>query len=128
MSKFGAVTIFIALTSNLAVAEQVAFECKTKKLLVRVIKTAADVFEYKAWNKPKQSSEKPDVDISQKGAADMQGTGPCVTTYYSFKKGDVEYRISDNLNCSESKPPDGAKAELIVKIKNQEKDHFWCMQ
>lgn len=118
--------LVIALISCLAFADQAVFECKTDKHLVKVSKNSVGSFKYQSWNIPKPSTDKPDVEISQKDAYTTEGTGPCFTKYYNFKKDSTEYSISDNINCLERKPPASAKGELVVKIDSQEKAHFWC--
>jgi hypothetical protein len=118
----------LSLFSHRSDAETLSYECKTQKHLIKIVKTSDAVFEYKSWNLPQTGSDKPDVDIQQKNAADLQGTGVCSSTFYVFNKEDVEYAIQDNLNCAAGHPPKNARGELVVKIKGQEKDHYWCLK
>lgn len=118
--------IFINLISSLTFADQTVYECKTEKYLVKVSKVYAGIYKYQAWYVPKASTDKPDIEISQKDAYTTEGTGPCFTRYYNFKKGNDQYSISNNVNCIKDKPPASARGELVVKRENQVKAHFWC--
>jgi hypothetical protein len=108
-------------------ADQICYECKTLKQTIVVSKTANGLNEYKSWDMPKPKTEKPDIDILQKDAAHLEGTGVCSTTFYNFKKDDAEYSVQDNLNCAPGHPPKNVKGRLVIRINGKIKEHFWCI-
>ncbi|KGB91927.1 MULTISPECIES: hypothetical protein [Burkholderia] len=84
------------------------FVCDTDKHHI-VIDRVADrgALRYRAWNKPHPVDGKPDVEVLG-GTETTGGTDPCVSTDWSFKRGNIEYSVSDSAACTDGKPPRGA--------------------
>ncbi|SDF86818.1 hypothetical protein [Paraburkholderia phenazinium] len=127
MFVFGAIAYALGATAVHAQLANVAFVCDTDKHHV-VIDHAADVtLSYQAWNKPHTVNQKPDIELHA-GTEETIGTDPCVSTNWTFKRGNVEYWVSDSATCTDGKPPRGAYGNIVVEINKQFVSRYWCVK
>jgi hypothetical protein len=118
---------FLFSFSNTAFADENSFICKTKKHIILVDKIAAESHRYRAWNIPKKTSDKPDVEIKN-GRMNYEGTGVCGSHVFQFSSGKVEYIIIDSATCGPEDTPEKATGSLDVKINGEEKGFYWCVE
>jgi hypothetical protein len=124
-----ATSLSISMLSSLnAHADNVVQVCKTEKHNVIIDQLAGDNFRYRAWNLPKNTQGKPDLEIVQSGAMSSAGTGVCGDTEYHFKKGNIEIDVDNDVNCVEGTPPKDAVGNLWVFINGDMKNHYYCMK
>ncbi len=119
---------FIILTfllSNAAASDQ--FVCKTSKHTVTVKLLPSGKYQYKAWNKPKNVNEKPDMVIAG-GEEMVEGTGVCRYIRWEFTQGNVQYIVSRPVTCTEAIPPPNATGQLSVFINGDHKKSWWCLE
>ncbi len=107
------------------VIHKIVFKCKTIKHLVLIDTQSAELYRYRAWNLPKNINSKPDIEVMN-GQMQLEGTGVCGSRYFTFKTGNVEFNIDDNVACDETHPPKGAVGELEVVVSGKEKNHYYC--
>jgi hypothetical protein len=112
---------------NAAFGDENSFACKTKKHIILVNKIAAESYRYRAWNIPKKTSDKPDVEIKN-GKMSYEGTGVCGSHVFKFSNGKVEYIVIDSATCGPSGTPKNATGSLDVKINGEEKASYWCVE
>ena len=91
------------------------YTCETKTHRISVEELDGDKFRYRSWNKPKELSDAPDVDIPT-GALHFEGTGICSYAVYSFKKGNAEYNVDQGLGCTAGHEPVKATGNLTVTV------------
>ena len=104
------------------------FTCNTSKHKVIIDQASpTDGFRYRSWNAPKKSDTKPDMEVKA-GSKEVSGTGPCRSTEWVFKTGNVRFEVSNSVSCVEKEPPKGAIGSLSVFIKDELKSQFWCMK
>lgn len=106
-----------------AVSDKILLDCSTTKHKIIVGENNNGVVTYRSWNKPKNMTEKADVQVSSKSAIQVEGTGPCRHTMMTFRIGKYEYALDDLKGCLESDPPKGAIAHISV---NTECDSTSC--
>ena len=124
--------IFIASCAMLSITNALAqskaeFSCNTEKHTILVDKVDASTYRYRSWNKPKSIDTKPDMELKSKDVS-IDGTGVCRTTNYSFKVGKVEFKLDNNIDCVEGKPPANAIGNLHVLMNGEEKNHYYCLK
>ncbi len=85
----------------------VEFVCDTDKYRVIVDAGAKEPhsgeigdLRYRSWNKPRALFEKPDLEIP-KGTMNYEGSGPCVSTSWSFAGGQARFTLTKNGECGE---------------------------
>lgn len=101
------------------------FLCKTSKHTVAINSLASGEYQYKAWNKPKSITEKPDL-VLVGGKEITEGTGVCRHTRWDFDNNNVQYEVSTPVACTESIPPENATGQLSVFINGEVKKSWWC--
>jgi hypothetical protein len=101
------------------------YTCETKTHRIAIEDLNDGKFRYRSWNKPKELSELPDVEIRD-GELHFEGTGVCSTPIYAFKKGNVEYEVSGSLGCVEGDEPKQATGELHVTVEGKDVTQAWC--
>lgn len=102
------------------------FVCNTSKHTIIVNQTQSGEFLYRAWNKPKSTTEIPDMRVSN-GLEQVEGTGVCRYIMWTFSNGNVEY-IVRTLGCGgDVMPPKNTKGDLAVYINGQLKKTWWCI-
>lgn len=114
------------MTQAPAWAQPPLLSCKTPKHRIAIAQLGPDEYEYRSWNLPKTTADKPDVVLRQKDAMKMEGTGVCADNVYTFTTGNVAYQVIDSVRCTESHPPKGSIAMLSVFVDKEEKAFFWC--
>ena len=122
--RFLVVSLLSCLCYVNAFAEE-RFFCDAAKHTVIVSTTSSGEYLYRAWNKPKHITQKPDMEIIG-GTEVVEGTGPCRYAAWSFAKGNVQYVVS-TLGCTEAMPPAGATGSLAVYIDGELRKSWWCM-
>lgn len=102
----------------------VEFTCETTKHRVIVDIGTAGQSRYRAWNKPRPLTERPDLEIV-KGSKTSEGTGPCSYSLWTFTTGETKFIVQE-LGCypDSNQPPKGAKGRLDVEGKTQAT--WWC--
>ncbi|WP_287728442.1 hypothetical protein [Burkholderia sp.] len=103
------------------------FICDTDKHHVVIDHIADGVLRYRAWNKPRPVEQKPDVEV-RGGMESTGGTDPCVSTDWSFKRGNIVYWVSDSAACTDGKPPRGAYGMVSVTINKAFAARYWCVK
>jgi hypothetical protein len=108
---------------------EVEFACTTKKHHVIVDIGADGSPRYRAWNKPRALTEKPDLELPE-GRIDSEGTGPCNYAWWKFTSGTTEI-VASTLGCYDESdhPPKGAQGSLDVSTYDGSKkhnEHLWC--
>lgn len=96
------------------------FVCETPRHHIVIDGLDRTGYRYRAWSKPKTASARPDVEL-RNGSDDLQGTGSCMATQYTFHSGNVTYLISDNVGCTADYPPANAigRVDVIGKWEKQ---------
>lgn len=96
-----------------AKASKIAFVCETRKhRIVIEVRGEDSKLRYRAWNRPKPLSDKPDLDISE-GQAGWEGSGVCATPTWKFPAGKSIIEVS-GLACGPGDEPAGAIGMLTV--------------
>jgi len=127
-SKIAALSAALATTCPmLAHSTEIALKCDTLKHHILIERLIDTQYTYRAWNKPKDTTQKPDLEISN-GTVDLEGTGVCATSTYTFKKGNLEINVSDNVSCGDNTTPDNASGDVSVSINGVQKAHYWCQK
>ena len=109
-------------------AESIVFSCNTEKHTINIYKNADQkTFTYKSWNKPKTTTEKPDMELKS-SIYEVNGSGECRFEEYRFKTGKTEFAIDSNFRCTEKYPPKNAIGSLWVFINDDMKSHYWCVK
>ncbi len=101
------------------------FVCDAEKHRVVIDTDTDNKPRYRAWNKPRPLSEKPDVEISM-GSADMQGTGPCAHSVWTFMKGATKYTVEEIGCVPESDEAKDATGTLEVSVGGKQVALWWC--
>lgn len=106
----------------------IKYICQTHTHRIVVETAAGDVLSFRSWNKPKPLSDSPDLEIA-KGDGTTEGTYPCVRSIYTFKNGNVTYRVGAGLGCwgdNEPGPPKDVTGSLEVTIGDKPATDTWC--
>ncbi|NVI06339.1 hypothetical protein [Paraburkholderia youngii] len=111
---------------------EISFKCDTSKHHIVIEKAGAAQYTYRAWNKPKDSANKPDLEINN-GFADLVGGSLCRGPTYFFDKGNVEIMVGDMAGDSEAcyneeTPPKNAYGYVTVSINKEIKSQYWCIR
>lgn len=103
---------------------RIEFVGETSKHRIIVDIGASGFPRYRAWNKPRGLTEKPDLKID-KGRKDSEGSGPCSYSFWTFMSGGTKYVVQE-LGCypDSNQPPSGAKGRLDVSGKSEAT--WWC--
>ncbi|WP_243771520.1 hypothetical protein [Burkholderia sp. D-99] len=83
------------------------FICDTGKHHRVIGHVANGTLNERAWNEPHAVDRTPDVEVHG-GTEETAGTAPCVGADWMFKRGNVEYVVSDSVACTEGAPPRNA--------------------
>jgi hypothetical protein len=108
-------------------AGEIVFVCNADKHRVIVDRGANDLPRYRAWNKPRSLTEKPDMEIPQ-GKWHSEGSGPCSYSLWTFTSGAATFTVGEIATCYEEShpPPVGAKGTLEVSITGKPDVSWWC--
>lgn len=102
--------------------------CDTTKHAITIDRDPTTNFvRYRSWNRPKDKSEEPDMQV-QPGEVLVAGTGPCRSTTYRFKTGNTGFDVANDVNCVEGTPPANAVGQLTVQIGGEIKSEYWCLR
>lgn len=123
----GTTCALLATAATHAQSTQDGFICDTDKHHIVIDRAANGTLNYRAWNKPRSVDRKPDVEVHG-GTEETVGTDPCVNTDWTFRRGNVEYFVSDNARCSEGKPPRNASGMVVVSINKAFASRYWCLR
>ncbi len=99
--------------------------CNTQERRVVIDTDTSGIIRYRAWNKPRFVTDKPDVEITP-GTKEIEGSGICGHPVWTFSEGDTEITV-DRHGCSpdSSPPPEGSTGSLTVSVAGESK-HRWC--
>lgn len=122
----GIACALLATTAH-AQAAHGGFICDTDKHHIVIDHAANGTLDYRAWNKPHPVDRKPDVEVHG-GTEETAGTDPCVSTDWTFKRGNIEYMVSDSVACTEGKPPRNAYGMVVVSINKEFASRYWCVR
>lgn len=103
------------------------FACSTSKHTVIVTLLPSGNYQYRAWNRPKSITGKPDVLIVG-GEEITEGTGVCRYTRWEFTSNNVRYVVSTPVACTEDMPPPNATGRLSVFINGEHRKSWWCFR
>ncbi|WP_143136761.1 hypothetical protein [Burkholderia ubonensis] len=119
----------LTLSANSAFANEIVQTCKTPKHTVIVDQISQNKHRYRAWNRPKNIQEKPDLELTS-GTSGAMGSGACDIEIYPFKKGTLEINVNKGVSCSESasEVPENLIGALYVSIKGDIKSHHYCQK
>lgn len=101
------------------------YTCETKTHRISIEDLKNGKFRYRSWNKPKELSETPDLEISD-GTIHLEGTGICSYGVYSFTKGNAEYTVNEGLGCTDGTEPKQATGDLHVTVAGKDVTQAWC--
>src|SRR5579864_1944642 len=125
--KICLIAIVGLLVCGNAFASNVVQVCNSGKHTILIDQLSSNSLRYRAWDSPKNTQDKPDMEITQTGAMSVDGTGVCSSTSYHFTKGNVEFVVDDNTLCTEGTPPESATGNLSVFINGDMKRHSYCI-
>lgn len=114
-----------AVVPGVAVAVKTEFTCNTGKHIVIIDEPSVNSYRYRSWNLPKKIDAKPDLEVKA-GTWVTEGKGVCRYQEWTFKTGNVELLVSDNVKCVEGHPPQNAIGSLHVLVKDELKNQYWC--
>ncbi|MGY4730461.1 hypothetical protein [Burkholderia pyrrocinia] len=117
----------VAATVAQAQPTRDGFICNTDKHHVVIDHVADGALRYRVWNKPHSVDQTPDVEV-RGGTEETGGTDPCVSTDWSFKRGNIVYWVSDSAACTDGKPPRGAYGMVSVTINKAFASRYWCVK
>ena len=100
------------------------FICDAEKHRVVVDSDLARKARYRAWNKPRSVTEKPDLEIAS-GTTRVEGTGLCGHSIWTFRKANTEFSINE-LGYTDASEPTGARGELEVSVAGKLEHRAWC--
>lgn len=108
-----------------APAPKIDFVCNADKHRI-VIDSQSGAVRYRAWDRPRAVSDKPDLEITA-GKAGFEGSGPCAYQVWTFSRGATQYRVSGLGGCSPAsdQSPD-ARGMLEVTAAGKSLLHSWC--
>ena len=101
------------------------YTCETKAHRISIEDLNNGKYRYRSWDKPKELSEKPDIEISD-GTLHFEGTGVCSYGVYSFRNGNAEYTIDQGLGCTDGSEPKNATGDLHVTVAGKDVTQAWC--
>jgi len=106
---------------------RVEFVCDAEKHRVIVDTEANWAPHYRAWNKPRSLTEKPDMDIPN-GRRDYEGSGACAYTIWTFSSGATKFVVHGQGGCYEDshQPPAGTRGRLEVLMPGKPDVSWWC--
>jgi len=107
---------------------KVKYLCQTQTHRIVVDLVASGALRYRAWNKPRQIAETPDLEMTN-GADTWEGTNVCAVPIYTFKNGTAVYRVEGGLGCfgdNEPGPPKEATGRLEVTTTGKRPMDSWC--
>jgi len=105
---------------------QIKYICQTQTHRVVVDAPSGGELRYRAWNKPRAISEKPDLEILG-GKDSFEGSDICAYPVWTFKNGQTTYRAQGALGCyGEIEPPKDATGRLVVTVPGKPDEEAWC--
>ncbi len=118
----------IILLGAASIAHAEEFRCKTSKHVI-VIDMHNGQYRYRAWNKPKAITSRPDMQVTG-GTAGMGGMDANQHNDWMFRKANVTFLVSDDVHDreSESEPPKNAIGYLSVSIGGVVRESLWCVK
>jgi hypothetical protein len=121
------ILFFTILLPTLVYADTIIFSCNTEKHTINIYKNSDQkTYTYKSWNKPKEISEKPDMELISSSYEKVAGSN-----YFKFKTGKTEFEVTDQwLHLSKGEvPPESASnasGDLYVRVNGNLKSHYYC--
>jgi hypothetical protein len=105
-------------------APRIVFVCDAEKHHVILDSVDNRTARYRAWNKPRAVTDKPDLELPS-GKISWQGTNVCTYAIWQFAKGSTEY-VVNSLGCTDGSEPAGAIGNLEVSEGGKLKQKWWC--
>lgn len=106
-----------------------ALICHTPKYRIIVDTDESDRSRYRAWIKPHEGFDKPDMEIVG-GTYEGGGSGMCGYSAWAFKNGKTLYTVSE-LGCTDGSEPKGSIGSVRISATDNP-DHpietLWCYQ
>jgi hypothetical protein len=99
------------------------FVCNADKHRVIVDEEGGNL-RYRAWNKPRPLTEKPDIEISR-GKKSFEGSGPCAYAFWKFDGGTARFTV-EGLGACDPETPSDAVGRLQVSISGKPDVSWWC--
>lgn len=124
-SKFAVDTVNTSDLHNQSQKDRLVYTCETKTHRISIEQLNSGKYRYRSWNKPKELTETPDVDLSN-GEIRFDGTGVCSTAAYLFTKGNVAYELHRGLGCGDGSEPKDATGSLNVSIGGKQVTDAFC--
>lgn len=100
------------------------FVCDAEAYRVVVDTERSGGLRYRAWNQPRELTNKPDIEIIT-GTGSLEGSGVCTHAIWTFKKGTSQFTVSE-LGCTDGSEPAGTSGELVVSIDGDVQQRSWC--
>ena len=105
---------------------KIAYVCRARSHRIAVDTVAGDALRYRAWNRPRPTTDAPDLVIAN-GKANWEGTTVCAVQVFTFKSGTAVYSVRSGLGCGDDPPvPKGATGSVDVTIADKPISTLWC--
>lgn len=112
--------------SEISASRAIEFVCNAEKHRVIIDAVGTGPPRYRAWEKPHSVLKKPDLEIA-KGRRQLEGTGDCAHTTWTFTTSDATYYLQGPDGCYEQghEPPPDSNGSLNVSIANKPDIRWW---
>jgi hypothetical protein len=126
-ARFRVVTVNLPGAKVAHTGPRVQYVCDAAKHRIAVDALGVGKPRYRAWNKPRPTTDAPDMEIKD-GDERIEGTYPCTRSLWIFRRGRTEFQVVRGLGCfaSETAPPKDATGELSVSVSEKTIQHWWC--
>jgi len=103
---------------------EIELACSARRFRLVVDATGADdKVRYRAWNEPRSTLDKPDIELV--GTHSSEGTSPCTHAVWHFDNKGAVYDLSEP-GCGAESPPKDAVAEILVTVDGKPPVQAWC--
>lgn len=91
-----------------------------------IVDTVGERLRLRSWKGTHSLIDKPDLELIG-GSEDVEGTGPCTHTVWTFKSDATEISVSQ-LGCfaDSNEPPAGANGHLTIRESGGDFEALWC--
>jgi hypothetical protein len=102
------------------------FACRTDEYRVLIDKASDGTPRFRAWNKGRSLSQEPNTELVG-GKKDIEGTGGCSHSVWSFRSGVNEF-VVQGLGCyaDSNEPPAAAIGQFSTDSGQQKDEWWWC--
>lgn len=103
---------------------EISLACSTRQFRIVIDATGTDdKMRYRAWNEPRSTLDKPDIELT--GTHTIEGTSPCTHRTWHFENKDAVYDLGEP-GCGAEPPPKDALADIVVTVGGQQRVQAWC--